>query len=147
MSEINEKIMEPVAKIIKKKNFAFLGTLMKDGSPHVSPVWIDITNNNTILINTAKGRIKQKNVSKDPRVSISLTDDENPYSMVTIRGQVIEQTNNGADEHIDKLAKKYLNTDRYPGHSPNIQRIILRIRPEKVFYLPPRYEQYLNKKM
>jgi PPOX class probable F420-dependent enzyme len=146
MSEINEKIMEPVAKIIKKKNFAFLGTLMKDGSPHVSPVWIDITDNNTILINTAKGRIKQKNVSRDPRVSISLTDDENPYSMVTIRGQVIEQTNNGADEHIDKLAKKYLNTDRYPGHLPNIKRIILRIRPEKVFYLPPRYEQYLNKK-
>jgi PPOX class probable F420-dependent enzyme len=146
MSEINEKIMEPVAKIIKKKSFAFLGTVMKDGSPHVSPVWIDITDNNIILINTAKGRIKQKNVSSDPRVSISLTDDENPYSMVTIRGQVIEQTSDDADEHIDKLAKKYLNTDRYPGHSPDMKRIILKIRPEKVFYLPPRYEQYLNKK-
>ena len=146
MSEINEKIMEPVAKIIKKKSFAFLGTVMKDGSPHVSPVWIDITDNNIILINTAKGRIKQKNVSSDPRVSISLTDDENPYSMVTIRGQVIEQTSDGADEHIDKLAKKYLNTDRYPGHSQDMKRIILKIRPEKVFYLPPRYEQYLNKK-
>ena len=146
MSEINEKIMELVAKIIKKKNFAFLGTLMKDGSPQVSPVWIDITDNNTILINTAKGRIKHKNVSRDPRVSISLIDDENPYSMVSIRGQVVEQTSDGADEHIDKLAKKYLNADRYPGHSPNIKRIILKIRPEKVFYLPPRYEQYLNKK-
>ena len=146
MSKTNEKIMEPVTKIIKKKSFAFLGTLMKDGSPHVSPVWIDITDNNIILINTAKGRIKQKNVSRDPRVSISLTDDENPYSMVTIRGQVIEQTSDGADEHIDKLAKKYLNTDRYPGHSPDMKRIILKIRPEKVFYLPPRYEQYLNKK-
>ena len=146
MSEINEKIMEPVAKIIKKKSFAFLGTLMKDGSPHVSPVWIDITDNNIILINTAKGRIKQKNVSSDPRVSISLTDDENPYSMVTIRGQVIEQTSDDADKHIDKLAKKYLNTDRYPGHSPDMKRIILKIRPQKVFYLPPRYEQYLNKK-
>ena len=146
MSEINEKIMELVAKIIKKKNFAFLGTLMKDGSPQVSPVWIDITDNNTILINTANGRIKHKNVSRDPRVSISLIDDENPYSMVSIRGQVVEQTSDGADEHIDKLAKKYLNADRYPGHSPNIKRIILKIRPEKVFYLPPRYEQYLNKK-
>jgi PPOX class probable F420-dependent enzyme len=146
MSKTTEKIMEPVTKIIKKKSFAFLGTLMKDGSPHVSPVWIDITDNNIILINTAKGRIKQKNVSRDPRVSISLTDDENPYSMVTIRGQVIEQTSDGADEHIDKLAKKYLNTDRYPGHSPDVKRIILKIRPEKVFYLPPRYEQYLNKK-
>ena len=146
MSKTNEKIMEPVTKIIKKKSFAFLGTLMKDGSPHVSPVWIDIIDNNIILINTAKGRIKQKNVSRDPRVSISLTDDENPYSMVTIRGQVIEQTSDGADEHIDKLAKKYLNTDRYPGHSPDTKRIILKIRPQKVFYLPPRYEQYLNKK-
>jgi PPOX class probable F420-dependent enzyme len=146
MSEINEKIIEPVAEIIKKKSFAFLATLMKDGSPHVSPVWIDIIDNNIILINTAKGRIKQKNVSRDPRVSISMTDDENPYSMVTIRGQVIEQTSDGADEHIDKLAKKYLNTDRYPGHSPDVKRIILKIRPEKVFYLPPRYEQYLNKK-
>src|SRR5918912_4302474 len=125
MSEINEKIIEPVAKIIKQKSFAFLATLMKDGSPHVSPVWIDIIDNNIILINTAKGRIKQKNVSKDPRVSISMTDDENPYSMVTIRGQVIEQTSDGADEHIDKLAKKYLNADKYPGHSPNIKRVIL----------------------
>ena len=79
MSEINEKTMEPVAKIIKKKSFAFLGTLMKDGSPHVSPVWIDIIDN-TILINTAKGRTKQKNVSRDPRVSISLIDDEKDKS-------------------------------------------------------------------
>jgi PPOX class probable F420-dependent enzyme len=145
MSEIDDQIGGPVAKIVQKNSFAFLGTLMKDGSPHVTPVWIDIVDN-TILINTAEGRIKQKNVSRDPRVSISLTDDENPYSMVTIRGQVIGQTSDGANEHIDKLAKKYLNTDKYPGHSSNIKRVILRIRPEKIFYLPPRYEQYLKKK-
>jgi PPOX class probable F420-dependent enzyme len=145
MSEINKKIIGPVSKIIQKNSFAFLATLMKDGSPHVSPVWIDIVDNN-ILINTAKGRIKQRNVSRDPRVSISLIDDENPYSMITIRGKVIDQTSNGADEHIDKLAKKYLNTERYPGHSPNLERVILRIKPEKIFYLPPRYEQYLKKK-
>ena len=145
MSEINKKIIGPVSKIIQKNSFAFLATLMKDGSPHVSPVWIDIVDN-IILINTAKGRIKQRNVSRDPRVSISLIDDENPYSMVTIRGQVVEQTSDGADEHIDKLAKKYLNADKYPGHSPNIKRVILKIRPEKIFYMPPRYEQYLKKK-
>jgi PPOX class probable F420-dependent enzyme len=145
MSEIDDQIGGPVAKIVQKNSFAFLGTLMKDGSPHVTPVWIDIVDN-TILINTAEGRIKQKNVSRDPRVSISLTDYENPYSMVTIRGQVIGQTSDGANEHIDKLAKKYLNTDKYPGHSSNIKRVILRIRPEKIFYLPPRYEQYLKKK-
>src|SRR6187200_3738521 len=107
MSKINQEISGHVAKIIQKNSFAFLGTLMKDGSPHVTPVWIDIVDN-TILINTAEGRIKQKNVSRDPRVSISLIDDENPYSMVTIRGHVIEQTSNDADEHIDKLAKKTL---------------------------------------
>jgi PPOX class probable F420-dependent enzyme len=145
MSKINQEISGHVAKIIQKNSFAFLGTLMKDGSPHVTPVWIDIVDN-TILINTAEGRIKQKNVSRDPRVSISLIDDENPYSMVTIRGHVIEQTSNDADEHIDKLAKKNLNTDKYPGHSPNLKRVILRVRPEKIFYLPPRYEQYLRKK-
>ena len=145
MSEINKKIIGPVSKIIEKNSFAFLATLMEDGSPHVSPVWIDIVDN-IILINTAKGRIKQRNVSRDPRVSISLIDDENPSSMVTIRGKVIEQTSIGADEHIDKLAKKYLNTEKYPGHSPNLERVILRIKPEKIFYLPPRYEQYLKKK-
>ena len=144
MSEINKKIIGPVSKIIQKNSFAFLATLMKDGSPQVSPVWIDIVDN-IILINTAKDRIKQRNVSRDPRVSISLIDAENPYSMVTIRGNVIEQTSNGADEHIDKLAKKYLNTERYPGHSPNLERVILKIKPEKIFYLPPRYEQYLKK--
>ena len=145
MSEINKKIIGPVSKIIEKNSFAFLATLMEDGSPHVSPVWIDFVDN-IILINTAKGRIKQRNVSRDPRVSISLIDDENPYSMVTIRGKVIEQTSIGADEHIDKLAKKYLNAEKYPGHSPNLERVILRIKPEKIFYLPPRYEQYLKKK-
>ena len=146
MSKISTVISEPVAKILKKGTFAFLGTVMKDGSPHVTPIWVDMEENNIILVNTAEGRIKQKNISRDPRVSISMVDDENPYSMVTIKGRVIEQTTNGADEHIDKLARKYLSTDRYPGHSTQIKRIILKIKPEKVFYLAPRYEQYLKKK-
>lgn len=69
---------------------------------------------------------------------------DNPYSMVTIKGKVIEQSKNGANEHIDKLARKYLNTDKYPAHSPKVTRIILKIKPEKIFYLPPRYTQYLE---
>ena len=102
-------LTEPIIKIIKDKNFAFLGTIMKDGRPQVSPIWIDIDDaNNIILFNTAQGRIKHKNISRDPRVSLSLVDKNNPYSMVTIQGTVIEQTTIGADEHIDKLAKKYL---------------------------------------
>jgi len=137
---------EPVIKIIKDKNFAFLGTIMRDGRTQVSPIWIDIDdNNNIILINTAHGRIKQKNITRDPRVSLSLVDKNNPYSMITIQGIVIEQTTIGADEHIDKLAKKYLNIDRYPSHSPSIQRVICKIKPEKMYYLPPRYTEFLGK--
>jgi hypothetical protein len=90
-------------------------------------------------------RLKQKNVSRDPRVSISMVDEDNPYSMVTIKGRVVEQTTEGADEHIDKLAKRYLNADRYPAHSPSVKRIILKVKPEKIFYLPPRYTEYLQK--
>ena len=139
-------LTEPVIKIIKDKNFAFLGTIMKDGRPQVSPIWIDIDdNNNIILFNTAQGRIKHKNISRDPRVSLSLVDKNNPYSMVTIQGIVIEQTTIGADEHIDKLAKKYLNIDRYPSHSPSITRVICKIKPEKMYYLPPRYTEFIGK--
>lgn len=145
MDKTSIVISEPVAKILKKRTFAFLGTVMKDGSPHVTPTWVDVEDN-TILVNTAEGRIKQKNISRDPRVSISIVDEENPYSMVTIKGRVIEQSTKGADEHIDKLARKYLNIDKYPGHSPQIKRVILKIKPERVFYLAPRYEQYLKKK-
>jgi PPOX class probable F420-dependent enzyme len=150
IDEDKEKKMiltEPVIKIVKDKNFAFLGTIMKDGRPQVSPIWIDIddNNNNIILFNTAQGRIKYKNISRDPRVSLSLVDKNNPYSMVTIQGTVIEQTTIGADEHIDKLAKKYLNIDRYPSHSPSIKRVICKIRPEKMYYLPPRYTEFIGK--
>lgn len=138
-------VPDQVDRLLKDKNFAFLGTLMKDGRPHVTPVWVDM-DNGLILINTAEGRIKHRNLSRDPRVSISLVDRNSPYSMVTIQGTVVEQTAKGADDHIDKLAKKYLETERYPGHSPSIKRVIVKIKPERVFYLPPRYTDYLKDK-
>jgi PPOX class probable F420-dependent enzyme len=145
MSRNLEKITdENIVKLFDGKNFAFLATVKKDGSPQVTPTWID-RDDNIILINTAKGRLKHKNVTRDPRVSISLVDDQNPYSMVTISGRVIEQTTEGADEHIDKLARKYLNADKYPAHSPEVKRVILKIKPEKIFFMPPRYQQYLPK--
>lgn len=150
-NKVNGSILkEPLVKFFKGRNFGFLGTLNKDGSPQVTPTWIDIVEGHEgheeiILINTAKDRIKQKNVTRDPRVSISMVDEDNPYSMVTIKGRVIEQTTKGADEHIDKLAKRYLNAERYPAHSPSVKRIILKIKPEKIFYLPPRYTEYLQK--
>ena len=148
-------LTEPFIKFFRGKNFAFLGTVNKDGSPQVTPTWIDIVekerkkegedHEQIILINTAKDRIKQKNVSRDPRISISIVDEDNPYSMITVKGRVIEQRTKGADEHIDKLAKRYLNADKYPAHSPDVKRIILKIKPEKVFYIPPRYTEYLQK--
>ena len=137
---------EPIVKFFADRNFAFISTINKDGSPQVTPTWIDLDEKHgLILINTAVGRLKQKNVSRDPRVSISMIDGMvNPYSMVTIKGKVIEQSKSGADEHIDKLARKYLNTDKYPAHSPKVTRIILKIKPERISYLPPRYTQYLK---
>jgi PPOX class probable F420-dependent enzyme len=114
---------EHVAKFFESKNFAFLATVNKDGSPQVTPVWIDLVKNNKegnriILVNTANGRLKHKNVSRDPRVSISMIDSEtNPYSMVTIKGRVIDQTTEGANKYIDDLAKRYLGTDTYCSFS------------------------------
>jgi PPOX class probable F420-dependent enzyme len=146
----NGILTDEIIRFFKGKNFGFLGTVNKDGSPQVTPTWVDIVENEAakewvILVNTAKDRLKQKNVSRDPRVSISLVDEDNPYSMVTIKGRVVEQTTEGADEHIDNLARRYLNAERYPSHSPKVQRIILKIKPERIFYLPPRYTEYLQK--
>src|SRR5215204_2937835 len=118
-----DSITDPsIAKLFERKNFAFLATLMKDGSPQVTPTWVDIDkNNNTILVNTAKGRIKYRNISRDPRVAVS------------VRGKVIEQINGKeADEHIDKLAKKYLGKDKYPRRRPGEERVLLRIKPKLV---------------
>jgi PPOX class probable F420-dependent enzyme len=135
---IMSKITEPVAQLLRGKNFAYLSTLMMDGSPQVTPTWVDLDEGgNNILINTAEGRIKQKNVSRDPRVAISIPDQNNPYDMVTIRGTVTEQIKEGADEHTDKLAKKYLGLDKYPYRSPDEKRVILKIKPEKVFHQQP----------
>ena len=135
MSQI---ISGPTAKLVEEKNFAFVATLMKDGSPQITPVWIDFEKDtNTVLINTAEGRIKHKNISRDPRIAISVVNHNNPYEMVTIRGKVIEQITKGAAEHVDKLAKKYLGLDIYPYHSPNEKRVVLKIEPERVFHQQP----------
>ena len=125
-----------VLELFRGKNFAFVATLAKDGSPQITPTWIDIEGG-IILVNTAEGRVKHKNVSRDPRVAISIVDQKNPYDMVTVSGKVIEQTNQGADEHIDRLAKKYLGVDKYPFRSPSEKRIILKVKPEKIFHMAP----------
>jgi PPOX class probable F420-dependent enzyme len=132
----NEKLTDPrIRKFFEGKNFAFLSSLMKDGSPHVTPTWVDIEDDN-ILINTALGRIKQTNISRDPRIALSIIDQDNQYEMVTVRGKVTEQiTGDVAEKHIDKLARKYINLDKYPRRSKNEQRVILKIKPEKIFHM------------
>ena len=134
--QINREIDDSIKQLLTGKNFAFVATLMKDGSPQITPTWIDFEGD-TILINTAEGRTKQKNVSRDQRVAISIVDQNNPYNMVTIRGKVAEQTSKGADEHIDKLAKRYLGVDKYPFRSPTEKRVIIKVTPENVFHMQP----------
>lgn len=129
-------ITPEIEKFLTGKNFAYFATLMKDGSPHVAPTWIDY-DGKMILINTASGRVKENNVKHDKRVAISVSDNSNPYEMITIRGMVKEITDKNADEHIDKLAKRYLGLDKYPFRSPTEKRIILKILPEKVFHQKP----------
>ena len=119
---------EEALEIIEGKNFAYLASSMADGSPHISPVWID-HDGDTLLVNTVPGRVKQKNVSRDPRVAISMVQEKNPYRHLFIRGRVIEQTKKDALNHIDRLARKYLGKN-YPWNDRD--RIILRIKPEYV---------------
>ena len=123
------KIPEKYLDLFNKKAFGSLGTLMPDGSPQVTPVWVD-RDGDTILVNTAKGRQKDKNVQRDPRVTITLIDPENPYRYLEVRGRVVEATDKGAKDHIDKMAKKYLGVDKYPYAQPGEQRLLLKIRPE-----------------
>jgi PPOX class probable F420-dependent enzyme len=114
-----------------KKAFAQLATLNADGSPQVTPVWVDF-NGTHVLINTAKGRVKAKNLAREPRVAIAVSDPDNPYRYLGIQGRVVDMTETGGDAHIDKMAKKYLGKDSYPGRTPGEVRVIVKIAPEKV---------------
>lgn len=101
------KLSRDVAQLFRDKNLVYVATLMPDGSPQITPTWVDVDEeSNTVLVNTAKGRVKQKNLSRDPRIAVAVVDKNNPYNVATIRGRVAEQTTAGADAHIDKMTKK-----------------------------------------
>ena len=117
--------------LLKKPAFAHLATLMKDGSPQVTPVWCDYDGTH-VRVNSAKERLKDKNMRRDKRVSLSIQDPDNPYRYMAIRGTVEQITQDGADAHIDALAKKYLGKERYPFRAPGEVRVIYRIRPDRV---------------
>lgn len=122
-------IPEKYADLMDKKIFAGLATLMPDGTPQVTPVWIDFDDAH-VLFNTAAGRQKDKNLQRDGRVSVMLVDPDNQYRYLEIRGRVVERTMDGADEHINKMAKKYLGQDVYPFRAPGEVRVIYKIAPE-----------------
>ncbi|MGE5595649.1 MAG: PPOX class F420-dependent oxidoreductase [Hyphomicrobiales bacterium] len=128
-----DQIPQSHRDIFEKPNFAHLVTLMPDGSPQVTPVWIDIDGND-VLFNTADGRQKARNLDRNKTVALSILDSGNPYRYVQVRGEVVEKTFDGADAHIDKLAKKYLGVDSYPNRTPSEKRVIYRIRPNRVQY-------------
>jgi PPOX class probable F420-dependent enzyme len=115
----------------QKKSFAHLATLMPDGSPQVTPVWFDM-NGDRIRVNTARGRQKDRNMQKNAQVALSVTDPDNAYRHVAIRGRIANITEEGADAHIDSLAKKYLGQDKYPYRRPGEVRVIYEIEPSTV---------------
>jgi len=117
--------------LFNKPAFGVLTTLMPDGSPQTQPVWVDFENGK-VLVNSALGRQKDKNMRRDPRVAITLMDPDDPYRYLEIRGKVADITQNGATEHIDKMAKKYLGKDKYPFAQPGEQRVLYKIEPEKI---------------
>lgn len=124
-------IPEKYLDLFQKKAFANLATVMEDGSPQVTPVWCDYDGSN-VIINTARGRVKDRNMRRNPVVAMSIMDPDNAYRYLEIRGKVTEATEQGADQHIDKMAKKYLGADKYPYRSANEVRVMFKIRPEKV---------------
>jgi len=126
-----ETIPEQYRDLFTKKAFAYLGTVMSDGSPQVTPVWCDL-DGTYIRVDTAKGRVKDKNMRRNKKVAITISDPENSYRYLAVRGEVAEITEQGADAHIDLLTKKYLGKEKYPYRQPGEVRVLYKIRPEKI---------------
>jgi PPOX class probable F420-dependent enzyme len=125
MAIISEKYLDLLQQ---KKTFANLATVMPDGSPQVTPVWFDYTNG-VIRVNTARGRVKARNMKDGAPVALAIMDPDNAYRYIQVRGRVKRATEQGADAHIDQLAKKYLGKDKYPWAQPNQVRVIYEIEP------------------
>ena len=117
--------------LLRGKNFASLATSMADGSPQASIVWIDV-DGDTILVNTAEGRTKTENMRRDPHVAVCLYAADDPYRQLMVRGRVTDFVHEGADAHIDSLAKKYTGADVYGDHRPDQQRVIVHIAVDAV---------------
>ncbi len=122
---------EQYSDLLQKKAFASLATVNADGTPQVTPVWFD-SDGTHIRFNTARGRVKDRNLRRNPAVALAIVDPDNPYRYVQIKGRVADVTEAGADAHIDALAKKYMGKDTYPYRRPGEVRVIFKIAPERV---------------
>lgn len=120
-----------VKELLDQPNFAHLSTLREDGTIHGVVVWLDLRDGK-VALNSSEGRAWPANVRRDPRVTITVHDQQNPYEYVEIRGRVVEDTHDGAKEHIDSLAKKYIDQDEYPWLQPGEQRITFLVEPDRV---------------
>jgi PPOX class probable F420-dependent enzyme len=129
-------IPDEAKHLFENKDFAHVATLNSDGSPQVSAVWIGL-DGDLITFNTAEGRLKTKNLQRDPNVAISIAGQENPYENLIVQGKVVELTHDGADEDIDALAKRYMDVDSYPFRQDGEQRVIVKIEPQKVNHTNP----------
>jgi PPOX class probable F420-dependent enzyme len=125
------KIEGRAEELLNAKNFCHVATLRADGSVHGVPVWVDVQDGRAVL-NTAEGRAWPRNLERDPRVTLTVVNSENPYEYVEVRGRIAERTHDGADAHIDAMAKKYMGVDEYPLRQPGEQRVIIRVEPEHV---------------
>jgi PPOX class probable F420-dependent enzyme len=130
-NRMSQVIPDKYRDLFSKRAFASLATLMPDGSPQVTPVWVDL-DGDLVVVNSARGRQKDKNMRRDPRVALAIIDPDNPYRYLQIRGRVVEITEEGAAAHIDKMAKKYLGADKYPYKQSNEVRVMYKIQPERV---------------
>jgi PPOX class probable F420-dependent enzyme len=125
------ELTEQQKHLINAKNFGHIATLNKDGSPQVSPVWIDF-DGKYLVVNSEAKRLKVRNIKRDPRVSVSIQNANNPYQYIEIRGNAVEVTTNGGFEGIDALAKKYMGVDKYPNNLPGDKRVVIKIEPQHV---------------
>jgi PPOX class probable F420-dependent enzyme len=125
------ELTDPQKAFLDEKHYGFVTTLLPDGSPQTTVVWVDHDGEN-VIFNTARGRLKTRNLERDPRVSVAVIDPANPFQKsLVVRGRA-ELVDEGADDHIDRLTVKYLGQDRYPFRRPGEQRVTVRVIPDKV---------------
>jgi PPOX class probable F420-dependent enzyme len=125
-----ESIPPEYRDLFEKRSFAFVATLLPDGAPHVTPTWVEFDGEH-VLVNTVRDNRKDRNVRKDPRITLAVADPENPYRYLSVRGEVVERREDGAREHLDRLAERYTGEAKYPGPSGQ-ERVVLVVRPDDV---------------